>query len=61
MSVTEVSVVVMATGMELGAWDLARFTWNWGQKEGREGGREGGREEAKWDGGSRNGGRVSIS
>lgn len=37
MSVTEVSVVVMATGLELGAWDLARFTWNW-RAERREGG-----------------------
>ena len=40
MSVTPLSVVVWATGRELGAWDRARFTWNWSER-GREGGREG--------------------
>ena len=28
MSVTPLSVVVWARGRELGAWDLARLTWN---------------------------------
>ena len=37
MSVTPLSVAVWATGRELGAWDLARFTWNCGETERREG------------------------
>ena len=49
MSVTPLSVVVCATGRELGAWDLARFTWNCGGRgeEKRKGEGEGVRERER--------------